>query len=347
VFRWTPNASGAATLATCSGGGTTFDTVLYVRTGSCFAGTEVACNDDRNACQTALSGKPAGSRIDVNVSAGQTYFVVVDGANGADGDFILTVDPPAGTVASAVSALDAVPDAMRAVGAGGDAPGTHDDVAGTTPEPSPQATNEPAAYRCWRTSAIAGAAWLRSSERDVVDRFAATTGTVERTTRVCAPVGEPLDASDRTVARFRVRRQDAPPAPLAEAVHVENVLGEVGVDVVALESFQMPAAVTATAPTTVALDTDAPATACYVVRAADDTPSEWTFDDGTEALTLIGPIRLCTLDETSSDVRLCYRTRAPLAEPTAVWVTSAASSERVELGAADEICLPSTLAAPE
>jgi hypothetical protein len=78
-----------------------------------------------------------------------------------------------------------------------------------------------------------------------------------------------------------------------------------------------------------------------------DAPSEWTFDDGTETLALVGPIRLGTLDETSSDVRLCYRTRAPVAQPTAVWVTSAAGNERVELGAADEICLPSALASPE
>ena len=318
--------------------------MLYVRAASCFGGTEVACNDDRNACQTTLSGKPAGSRIDMSVTAGQTYFVVVDGANGADGDFILTVDPPAGTVASAASMLEAAPDALRAAVID-DTAGMQDGTAGAPPEPTPQATTEPVAHRCWRTTAIPGAARLRSSEREAVDRFAATIGTVTRTTRVCAPVGEALDASDRTVARFRVRRHDAAPSPLARAVHVENALGEVELDVVRLETFQMPATVAATPPDTRAAD--APATACYVVRAPDDVPSEWSFDDGTETLALIGPLRLCIADETSPDVRLCYRTRVPPAAPAAVWVTSPAGSERVELSAADEICLPSTLVSAE
>src|SRR5262249_31641191 len=44
MFRWTPLTSGTATVSTC-GAGTAFDTVLYVRQGSC-TGPEIACNDD-------------------------------------------------------------------------------------------------------------------------------------------------------------------------------------------------------------------------------------------------------------------------------------------------------------
>src|SRR5204862_253282 len=93
VFQWTPAVSGAATIQTC-GAGTTFDTVLYLRSGSCAGGLEVAagCNDD--ACFNA-SGLYRASRLTPTVTAGQTYYIVVDGYNGAQGTFGLTVTPPA------------------------------------------------------------------------------------------------------------------------------------------------------------------------------------------------------------------------------------------------------------
>src|SRR5207247_10522617 len=91
VFRWTPTVSGTATIQTC-GAGTTFDTVLYLRSGVCASGPEVAagCNDD--GCVNA-SGLNRASRITPTVSAGQTYFIVVDGYGGAPGTFSLTVTP--------------------------------------------------------------------------------------------------------------------------------------------------------------------------------------------------------------------------------------------------------------
>ena len=95
VFRWTPAVSGVATIQTC-GGGTNFDTALYVRGGSCSSGGEVACNDD--ACANA-SGLLRASRITPTVTAGQTYYIVVDGYGGAQGTFALTVTAP-GTVTS-------------------------------------------------------------------------------------------------------------------------------------------------------------------------------------------------------------------------------------------------------
>src|SRR5213079_469326 len=92
VYRWTPAVSGMATIQTC-GAGTSFDTVLYLRSGVCASGPEMAagCNDD--ACANA-SGLLRASRITPTVTAGQTYFIVVDGYGGATGTFTLTVTPP-------------------------------------------------------------------------------------------------------------------------------------------------------------------------------------------------------------------------------------------------------------
>src|SRR3989454_11518690 len=93
VFQWTPTVSGTATVQTC-GAGTTFDTVLYMRSGACASGPELAagCNDD--ACTNA-TGLYRASRLTPTVTAGQTYFIVVDGYGGAQGAFRLTIPPPA------------------------------------------------------------------------------------------------------------------------------------------------------------------------------------------------------------------------------------------------------------
>src|SRR5207245_414989 len=92
VYQWTPTVSGTATIQTC-GAGTSFDTVLYLRSGVCASGPEVAagCNDD--ACANA-TGLNRASRITPTVTAGQAYFIVVDGYGGAQGTFSLTVTPP-------------------------------------------------------------------------------------------------------------------------------------------------------------------------------------------------------------------------------------------------------------
>src|SRR5205814_2567348 len=76
VFQWTPAVSGTATIQTC-GAGTTFDTVLYLRSGACAGGPEMAagCNDD--ACTNA-TGLNRASRLAPTVTAGQTYYIVVD-----------------------------------------------------------------------------------------------------------------------------------------------------------------------------------------------------------------------------------------------------------------------------
>ena len=91
VFQWTPSLSGPATIETC-GSGTTYDSVLYLRAASCATGAEVQCNDD--ACANA-SGLFRASRIMPTVTAGTTYYIVVDGFGGSSGSFALRVTPPA------------------------------------------------------------------------------------------------------------------------------------------------------------------------------------------------------------------------------------------------------------
>ncbi|WP_437636264.1 MXAN_6577-like cysteine-rich protein [Sorangium sp. So ce854] len=62
--------------------GSSFDTVLQVYDGSC-AGTPLRCNDDAGGPQ---------SRLTVNLVAGQTVLVVVDGRSTNRGDYVLQVD---------------------------------------------------------------------------------------------------------------------------------------------------------------------------------------------------------------------------------------------------------------
>ena len=90
AFQWTPSVSGTATIETC-GEGTRFDTTLYVRGGSCAGGAQLVCSDD--ACPNHY-GAAQASRITLAVTAGVTYFIVVDGALGESGPFALQVTPP-------------------------------------------------------------------------------------------------------------------------------------------------------------------------------------------------------------------------------------------------------------
>jgi hypothetical protein len=91
VYRWTPSKSGTATIETC-GGQTNYDTVLYM-SGTACGGAELGCVDDAADCATA-TGPSHGSRITATVTAGQTYFIVVDGYSGRSGNYSLSVIPP-------------------------------------------------------------------------------------------------------------------------------------------------------------------------------------------------------------------------------------------------------------
>src|SRR5262249_50760500 len=53
VFSWTPTTSGVALVETCSKTSTGYDTVLYVRSGSCDTGAQIACSDDVTGCYTS------------------------------------------------------------------------------------------------------------------------------------------------------------------------------------------------------------------------------------------------------------------------------------------------------
>jgi hypothetical protein len=92
VYQWVPTLSGVARIQTC--GATSFDTVLYMRSKDCGTGVEAVCVDDTLNCATG-SGPGKGSVITPVVVAGETYFIFVDGFNGAAGSFSLTVEPPA------------------------------------------------------------------------------------------------------------------------------------------------------------------------------------------------------------------------------------------------------------
>jgi len=96
VYQWIAPRSGVATIQTCSATQTTFDTVLYVRSATCTSGPDLACNDDTVGCGTTADGANPrhGSKLTPTVVAGQTYYLVVDGYNGAQGSFALTVTPP-------------------------------------------------------------------------------------------------------------------------------------------------------------------------------------------------------------------------------------------------------------
>jgi len=94
VFAWTPAASGQAQISTCSATATSYDTVVYVRSGSCTSGAQIACNDDTTGCLTSEPNDHHGSRLTANVTAGQTYYIVVDGYATSHGAFTLTVVAP-------------------------------------------------------------------------------------------------------------------------------------------------------------------------------------------------------------------------------------------------------------
>lgn len=99
-WSWTPVSSGTATIETT---GSNFDTVLAVYTGFTLSTLfPVAAND--NAIDVT-------SRATLEVIAGETYWIAVDGKSGATGDISLTValdvPPPPASAQLSVSAVPA------------------------------------------------------------------------------------------------------------------------------------------------------------------------------------------------------------------------------------------------
>ncbi len=86
IFQWNAPADGQVCMVTA---GSRYDTVLHVRTGVCSTRrSEVACNDD-------IMG-PDGvealwSRVELEVQAGEDYFVIVDGFREGAGRYLLRI----------------------------------------------------------------------------------------------------------------------------------------------------------------------------------------------------------------------------------------------------------------
>lgn len=85
TFRWTAPSAGTYVIDTA---GSSFDTVLYILP-TC-SGAELDCNDD-----AFTDGLGLQSRITVELDAGETIQIVVDGARTLDaGDFVVNINPP-------------------------------------------------------------------------------------------------------------------------------------------------------------------------------------------------------------------------------------------------------------
>ena len=123
VYAYTAARALTATFSLCTGT-TAYDTKLLLYAGSC-TGTPVACNDD--ACQAPLMSMPWASKIEcVALAAGTTYYLVVDGYNGAHGNYTLTASI-CGTGGPANDNCSAVTPATLPLNATGDNTGaTHD-----------------------------------------------------------------------------------------------------------------------------------------------------------------------------------------------------------------------------
>jgi hypothetical protein len=356
VFSWTPAFSGSALIHTCDRSDTTFDTVLYVRRDVCAGGTEVACVNDSRGCSTT-NGRSKGSAVRLEVAAGQTYYVVVDGAYGATGRFSLTIEAP---------------DATGTIAGSDDPPALETPDASPEPEATPDASVA-IAYRCQR------AASLETTPYDpapptlrIDDRFAESTASVQDSRMLCTPVdtvdGDPA-AGHAPLQRYDVRLEDYT-LKQPSTFHARNVLGEIDVDVTRLDEIQVPVNVdpplTASAPD-VTESTEAAPMACYRVRNQnDDGERRWTLTigDDDESYDVSGPVLVCVTDPRDSDpnpgtVQLCYRARViPASADTAtdeqteddprtdaVTVASRFDAATRDLGALNEICLPSELTA--
>ena len=82
-YAWTAPATAQYTIDVCSGHDQDFDSVLYVRDGSC-TGMQIACNDD--GC-----GSSYLSRVHVSLTAGELVIIIVDGYDDDQGSYTLTI----------------------------------------------------------------------------------------------------------------------------------------------------------------------------------------------------------------------------------------------------------------
>ncbi len=81
IFSWTAPAAGNYRVSTA---GSSFDTALYIRDGSCH-GAQLGCNDD------AVNDDVLTSELNLSLAAGQAIAIFVDGYNGDAGSFNLSI----------------------------------------------------------------------------------------------------------------------------------------------------------------------------------------------------------------------------------------------------------------
>jgi len=93
VYAYTPVADEAVDISVCSNGGdATYDTKIYVFEGLANCGvSDFACSDDD--CTAPTYGSPYNSElIGLSLTAGNTYYIVIDGYGSDVGDYTLSVD---------------------------------------------------------------------------------------------------------------------------------------------------------------------------------------------------------------------------------------------------------------
>lgn len=89
VYQYTPASDELVYISLCNDG-TDYDTKLYVYEGSC-SGTLVNCNDD--ACSTTSYPSPYVSELtDIPLTAGSTYYIIVDGYGGSYGNYEISIE---------------------------------------------------------------------------------------------------------------------------------------------------------------------------------------------------------------------------------------------------------------
>jgi len=90
VYRYDPTSTVICDISLCTN--TAYDTKLYVYENACpDPGNNIACNDD--VCSTNNYGAPYVSEVSgVGMSAGSSYYIVVDGYGSSSGWYRLTVD---------------------------------------------------------------------------------------------------------------------------------------------------------------------------------------------------------------------------------------------------------------
>jgi hypothetical protein len=92
VYAYTPSANETVDISVCTNGGDAFyDTKIYVYEGTCVT-PSFACNDDSCQAPSYTAGAYNSELLGLSLTAGSTYYIVVDGYGGEEGDYNLVVE---------------------------------------------------------------------------------------------------------------------------------------------------------------------------------------------------------------------------------------------------------------